>query len=133
MELVACLHCGKEFPPLDFEITKTVGDKVYRRRKCKVCKRKIQQTRIRRICEWVIEFKKNSYCKNCGMNDFRALVFHHRVPEDKTGHVGELAGRGWSLKRVQAEIAMCDVLCANCHAITHYEMKGLPMLEEMIK
>ena len=133
MQLLPCLYCGQLFPPLDFEITKTIGDKIYRRRKCKVFKRKIQQGRIRRICEWVKEFKKNSRCKSCGMKDFRALVFHHRIPEDKTGHGGELAGRGWSLKRVQAEIAMCGVLCANCHAILHYELKGLPSLEEMIK
>jgi hypothetical protein len=125
MELVRCLHCSKLYPPLDFEITRTIGEKVYRRRKCKTCKRKIQRQRTRRICAWLAEYKKQSHCKNCGLADFRVLTFHHRNPEDKTGHVGDLAGRGWSLQRVQAEIALCEVLCANCHLIEHHESREL--------
>lgn len=34
--------------------------------------------------------------------------------------------RGWGLKKVLEEIAKCDLICANCHAIEHYERGSRP-------
>ena len=109
MELVACLHCGKQFPPLDFEITKTIGGKIYRRRKCRACKRDTQKARLHRIASWVSDYKKGLRCEKCGIADFRVLTFHHRGEEEKLGNVSDMSGHGWSLRQVQDEIAKCDV------------------------
>ena len=59
-------------------------------------------------------------CSRCHIADYRVLVFHHTNPLEKDFAVAEMAKRGGSLKRLQAEIAKCIVLCANCHLIEHY-------------
>lgn len=53
-------------------------------------------------------------CVDCGERDVLVLEFDHRDPRSKTHDVGYLAVRKpW--KFVLAEIAKCDVRCANCH------------------
>jgi hypothetical protein len=53
-------------------------------------------------------------CVDCGEADLRVLDFDHRDPSTKRATVGVLLGScGWA--RVLAEIAECDVRCANCH------------------
>ena len=56
-------------------------------------------------------------CVVCGEKDPSCLDFHHRDPSTKEGHIGEF--RHFGTKRVLAEIAKCDVLCANCHRKHH--------------
>jgi hypothetical protein len=46
-------------------------------------------------------------------------VFHHADPETKETTVAEAVRRGFGRKRLLAEIAKCEVLCANCHAKHH--------------
>ena len=123
LELVKCLHCAQQFPPDDFEITKTVKGKIYRRRKCRQCKRQTQKNRIHNIARWVSEYKKTLQCRRCGVADYRVLTFHHRDANSKSGNVADMSGRGWSLRQVQEEIEKCEILCANCHLIEHFEAK----------
>lgn len=53
-------------------------------------------------------------CVDCGFNEFpEALEFGHLPGTVKVQHIGTLA-RG-SLKRLFAEIAKTEVVCANCH------------------
>lgn len=49
------------------------------------------------------------------------MDFHHRDPSTKAFglSVGECASR--STTDVMAEIAKCDLLCANCHRIVEHE------------
>ena len=56
-------------------------------------------------------------CQICGESDPACLDFHHRDPTTKEGHIGEF--RRFGMKRLLAEIAKCDVLCANCHRKHH--------------
>jgi hypothetical protein len=49
------------------------------------------------------------------------LTFHHRDPSEKSFGLcdGKAERRSW--KELRAEIAKCDLLCANCHMIEHFE------------
>jgi hypothetical protein len=49
------------------------------------------------------------------VNDPDMLVFDHLDPQEKHDHVSTLAHSSCSLKRLQAEVAKCRVLCANHH------------------
>jgi hypothetical protein len=53
-------------------------------------------------------------CVDCGESDPVVLEFDH-VRGEKRDAVQELVGDGHTLRIVMAEIAKCDVRCANCH------------------
>lgn len=70
---------------------------------------------------WYIQDLKASLCcTDCGFKHPAALQFHHRNKEDKVFNIGDAGRRKLSLERVKAEIKKCIVLCANCHAIRHW-------------
>lgn len=50
----------------------------------------------------------------------RVLEFHHRNPDDKDFGIADMRTR--SVETLDEEIAKCDVVCANCHKIIHWEM-----------
>jgi len=86
-------------------------------------KRRAQYTAYKnRILEWYKELKKTLKCERCGFSHPAALAFHHKDGSDKVMDVSVMAGRG-SKKKLEEEIAKCEVLCHNCHAIHHYEEK----------
>lgn len=62
----------------------------------------------------LLEYLASHPCVDCGELDPLVLEFDHREPADKVLNVNELAGRV-GLDRVFAEVAKCDVRCANCH------------------
>lgn len=73
----------------------------------------------------VDEFKLREGCARCGYAEHpHALHFHHRDGADKEASVSRLISREGSDKRLWAEIAKCDVICANCHAVLHAELAG---------
>jgi hypothetical protein len=63
----------------------------------------------------VIEYLLLHPCVDCGETDIIVLQFDHRAGAEKVMEVGRLVARcsGWA--RIAAEIAKCDVRCANCH------------------
>jgi hypothetical protein len=44
------------------------------------------------------------------------MDFDH-VSGKKENNVGTMVAHGWNRDRVLAEIAKCDLVCANCHRI----------------
>lgn len=66
------------------------------------------------------DFKMVHGCSRCGYRvHHEALQFHHRDPTEKKAKPSELINVSWD--RLWAEVAKCDVVCANCHAIIHAE------------
>ena len=66
-------------------------------------------------------------CNNCGYNKCpSALTFHHRNPDEKDFSIGSLSERINSIDeldvRIKNEIDKCDLLCANCHVVEHFDM-----------
>lgn len=66
---------------------------------------------------WLDAHKVASGCIDCGYNAHpRALDFDH-IGTDKIGDVGRLAHHRIAWDRLMAEIAKCEVVCANCHRL----------------
>ena len=61
----------------------------------------------------VIEYLRGHPCMDCGEADIIVLQFDHR--SDKSFDVSSMIAAGASWSRISAEIAKCDVRCANCH------------------
>ncbi len=81
--------------------------------------RKNRQKSFDRVNGWFKEYKKTLKCSVCGFDKHpAALDFHHRDGEVKIGDIGTMSRRATKVKLL-AEIAKCDVLCANCHRILH--------------
>lgn len=66
--------------------------------------------------EWLDSIK--TPCVKCGEADIACLDFHHRDSSKKDATVS-IAVAHWSIRRLQTEIAKCDMLCSNCHRKLH--------------
>lgn len=58
-------------------------------------------------------------CKDCGFTDARALVFHHRDPDEKEFEISYGFTHNFGMELMKKEAEKCDVLCQNCHTILH--------------
>ena len=65
---------------------------------CIPCRAKNVAEQKRKIYEWVDKYKEQKGCCECGIKD-----------------------KGYIFKTVKAEVEKCDVICANCHSIHHYD------------
>ena len=86
------------------------------------------EMRMNKVKNQVMAFKLAHGCKICGYNKHpNALQFAHRDPATKyrtsSGRPVEpsdmIKGKTrsrYGVSTIWAEIAKCDVLCANCHA-----------------
>lgn len=127
METFGCSRCGKE---------KEISEKSRRGNWCKECskaydrelylKTKDKQLalgykRIEEARKWLKEKKEQCSCEHCGEDDPIVLEFHHRDPATKEFNISD--GIRYSIKRIEAEIEKCIVLCANCHRRLHHKLK----------
>lgn len=59
--------------------------------------------------------QKSAPCMDCGIQyPPYVMQFDHRPDETKKFNLAKMATRG--LEVIKAEIAKCDLVCANCHA-----------------
>lgn len=71
--------------------------------------------------KWAIE-QLGGVCKKCGYDEYTcALDIHHTNPNSKDKNFECM--RGWSKERILKEIQNCIILCKNCHAIEHYNIR----------
>jgi hypothetical protein len=90
-------------------------------------RRAITKARKYEIMEWLRDYKSGLSCMSCGFSHPAALDFHHRDPEQKEFDISTSPQRGMGRERILKEIAKCDILCANCHRILHWEEKSSPI------
>lgn len=75
---------------------------------------------------WVYEYKRDADgCVECGVEEPACLEFHH-VEGEKRSSVAGLLADGRPLERIRAEIAKCELLCANCHRLEHRDGSRVP-------
>ncbi len=89
-----------------------------------------KEKQLARNKEKVLEAKalvtklKDFPCMDCGQKFMEcAMDFDHRPDEKKIRAVSVMVLRGFPLERIIAEIAKCDLVCANCHRIRTWNRK----------
>lgn len=127
-----CGRCRRERPLTDFHRFRD-GYQPW----CKACKSEYAaeyyvRNRVKRVeynrrqrqeaAAWYLELKKGRPCADCGgVFHPAAMQWDHPPGAEKVAHVAELY-RG-SRTRVLKEIAKCELVCANCHAVRTYERR----------
>lgn len=137
-----CGRCRELKPLEDFSPRKKGGWQGY----CRTCLRQYKQeyyqknrdkyiarslAHKRRLKAILLE-AKNQPCSDCKRRfPPYVLDFDHREGERKLFNVSELNAHRWvSVRVLLAEIAKCDLVCANCHRIRTHERR---CRERMIK
>ena len=67
--------------------------------------------------EWIIKYKLDNPCVDCGETRPPTLHFDHIDRSDKIMEVSKMVGQVRPLEMVIAEVAKCDVRCVDCHKI----------------
>lgn len=98
-------------------------DATYYSKHKKIVRNRIDANR-KKLLDWLSTYKKSCKC-SCGQSHPATLDFHHRDKKSKDKSIADLV-QHCGLARLKKEIAKCDVLCANCHRILHYEEKYGP-------
>lgn len=70
----------------------------------------------------ILKYLEDHPCVDCGEADPIVLEFDHRG--EKLFEIGGCINRGYGVDRIMAEIAKCDVRCANCHRRKTYAERG---------
>lgn len=64
----------------------------------------------------IAALKSTNPCMDCGgVFPQECMDFDHRPGETKVKAVGTMVAHGHNKEKVYAEIAKCDLVCANCH------------------
>ena len=65
------------------------------------------------------KLRRGSACEDCKYG--RDLVWHHRDPSTKRFTLGYSIIKSYAA--IREELAKCDLLCPNCHARRHRQMR----------
>jgi hypothetical protein len=131
-----CPRCGETKPLSEFHTNRTRRDGV--QTYCKPCRAKIDHERYERLRgtrvpsriwergrnDWLLSLKKGRPCTDCGRTFPPEVMQWDHVPgAPKLGNIST-DFRGRSREEILAEIAKCELVCANCHAIRTFERAG---------
>lgn len=68
---------------------------------------------------------KEKPCTDCNTEyPYYVMQYDHLGIEDKVINLSMIHNKGWSDAKILAEIAKCEVVCANCHAIRTFKRKN---------
>ena len=137
---MSCLECNIEKKMSEFSWKKKPKT---RQARCKLCYRKKRNEwyrthksaevktikayiykRRKEIKKWFDNYKSTTSCSKCPENRIQVLQFHHLDPSQKDINLSLASRNGWSIERIQKEIAKCSILCANCHIMEHHRLRG---------
>lgn len=77
----------------------------------------------------VYEYLVDHPCVVCGEDNRICLAFHHMRGEKIDG-ISRMISSHYSLEDIDNEIKKCDVLCHNCHMMTHYILIDITKLSK---
>lgn len=100
------------------EQDRTAQRRYYDRNKQKVLDRnKAQQGRVKAA----VAAAKDHPCADCGKSFPPCVMDFDHVRGNKRDNVASLVAANYGVATVMAEIAKCDLVCANCHRIRTHE------------
>lgn len=115
-----CRDCGDANRNNAFSLNKKFG-KVHKSL-CNVCQKNRNSGQWRTRKQGFVDYKGGK-CEKCDYNKcLGGLCFHHRDPKQKDPEFYLMKNR--SLQNAKEELDKCDLLCRNCHAETHWELKN---------
>jgi len=116
-----CIICGKNKTEEGFS-------------KCRIClDASNQKRRLDYIKNKTIAIKLlGGVCKKCGLSSNIVTVYDfHHIENNKENQISViLQNPDWDIVRL--ELKKCELLCANCHRIVHWELQGKDQYEDMI-
>lgn len=130
-----CYRCRQEKPPEAFSVNRSRSDG--KNSQCRTCQAELRKTHyeankqqaLDRVKARRVELRRRMWeykaihpCVDCGESNPIVLEFDHLG--DKVLDVTKMVWRGISWKRIEAEIAKCDIVCANHHKIRTWERGG---------
>lgn len=100
--------------PFKDKAAKRAYDRKYYQEKIDKPKRRTQiHERRKRLKSFVATYLQTHPCVDCGEDDPIVLDFDHQ--RDKELEIANAVKQGWSIERIEKEIAKCQVRCADCH------------------
>jgi hypothetical protein len=102
-------------PAKDLERRRATSRAWYARNRAKACADVAvhRERRRRELAAWYAELKRQLVCARCREDHPACIVFHHRNPSEKEITISEAMRRSYGRARILAELAKCEVLCAN--------------------
>ncbi len=100
-----CRECSKEHEKILWK-----SDAPYKNAHKQYCK-----DRKRRNSQYSWDYLSTHPCVDCNERDPVVLDFDHIDPESKNMTVSRMLTTGCSIEKIQSEIDLCQVRCANCH------------------
>jgi hypothetical protein len=135
MAMKTCGRCGETKPLDQFHRSQRDGRQLW----CKACRkeydaqysrRTLARRRERRrhtrpsFIAWYVSLKAFKPCTDCGQSfHHAAMQWDHLPGYEKVADLGTLSRRH-SKAAVLAEIAKCELVCANCHAVRTFLRRG---------
>lgn len=105
-----CKECHRKMNQKSYKSTKAISNLLkYEKREAKVAK----------IKAYLLDYKLEHPCIDCGFAVVETLDFDHREGVTKLFNVSNGAFSK-TLQSVENEVAKCDVRCSNCHRIKTY-------------
>ena len=118
-EVKACTSCGQTLPVTKFKRRASTGRQANTRQaQCNRCLYvKYQRPVDQKKTQIIAQYKVDCGCTDCGYNSHpSALDFDHLPGTEKSFNIGSNVAN-LTLARIWDEIAKCEVVCRNCHAI----------------
>ena len=124
-----CRKCGLSRPLSEFHRRGASGTQAW----CKPCRRDYdrayhfrtrplrlaqKQRRRKQLTNWYRSLKSSVACADCGRH--AAMEWDHLPGSEKVAEVSTLFRRG-RMRALRTELAKCELVCANCHAVRSFE------------
>lgn len=95
-----------------------------RRSTCRSCMSELSVLATHTLKSKAIQYL-GGQCSRCGIKSkiLDIFAFHHTDPNTKIDTISNMINNRTSFDILRYELDKCDLLCLNCHAITHYELR----------